>query len=264
MNVWKGKVANFLDACTSREVEKECENRPPDQLTPDAEALLKCKDCSEEFTSNTQLVKHKSKHTEKRQYNCDDCAFQGENRVELKKHLQRTKHCPSDLREVCYTCKEEFQSYWHLMNHRKKEHPSNKICRYFKDGCCEFTDEECWYRHLDAHQNKTQDILKPHLSCQLCNENFGEKSDLMKHKKEVHRGNVPKCRDFMLGKCTKSKSCWFKHDDDQPMEIDDEDQDFCEDQDKTPPDHVNLMMKMIKKLILQVELLEKQSLPKMQ
>ena len=34
-----------------------------------------------------------------------DCPFQGENRVELKKHSQRTKHCASNCIEKCFTCK---------------------------------------------------------------------------------------------------------------------------------------------------------------
>jgi hypothetical protein len=39
-----------------------------------------------------------------------------------------TQHNPSECKEKCCTCKVEFESYFHLMNHRKKEHTSNKVC----------------------------------------------------------------------------------------------------------------------------------------
>ena len=148
------------------------------------EPLFKCNDCGKEFSRNMQLERHvKSYHSHQnlaKQYNCEDCAFQGENRIELKRHLQRTKHCPSDLKEECYTCKMEFASYWHLMNHRKIEHPSTKMCRYFKKGCCEFSDEECWYSHVEAHQFKAHEVLSPENSCKECDEIFGTKTDMMK------------------------------------------------------------------------------------
>ena len=40
------------------------------------------------------------------------------------------------------------------MNHRKKEHPSDKLCRYFKDGKCSFSASECWYAHGNQAQAK--------------------------------------------------------------------------------------------------------------
>ena len=82
---------------------------------------------------------HKDKEeeiNEAKQYNCEDCPFQGENGLELKKHIMRTKHCPSVSIEKCYTCKKEFPSYWHLMNHRKAEHPSKMQI---------FPDEEMYF-----------------------------------------------------------------------------------------------------------------------
>ena len=46
------------------------------------------------------------------------------------------------------------------MNHRKNEHPSDKPCRYFKEGKCNFTASECWY----AHAVKPQGLKNP--SCE--------------------------------------------------------------------------------------------------
>ena len=98
-------------------------------------------------------------------------------------------------------------------------------------------------------------------SCKDCDEVFVAKSDLMKHRKEQHMEHISKCRDFKSGKCSwNSSSCWFIHEDEN-MEIDNEEQVFREDLNKQPPDQMNLMMKMINKLMTQMEMLQKQTMP---
>ena len=230
------------------------------------EPAFECTDCGKEFSRSMQLDKHvrtyhKTEEKKSKEYNCEDCPFQGENGLELKKHVQRTKHCPSETKEECYTCKKEFPNYWQLMNHRKEEHPSNKICRYFKEDACQFTDVMCWYKHESKLAHKSQENLNLEYPCNICDEMFGTKSDLMRHKKHEHRQNIAKCRDFMQGKCAwNSSSCWFLHDDQEmEMEIDDE-QDFHKAQEKNPPDQISMMMKMIQKLSLQIEILEKKAM----
>ena len=86
-------------------------------------------------------------------FDCHDCSFQASTSTELMKHLRLTGRQPGkaiqDIRSkfiVCYTCKEEYVSYWSLMNHRRQKHPSNKICRYFQRGQC-IHGINCWYRH---------------------------------------------------------------------------------------------------------------------
>ena len=98
------------------------------------------------------------------------------------------------------------------MNHRKSEHPSSKICRYFKDDCCQFTGKDCWYRHESKTSQSDSDVnVNLENSCKDCDEFFVEKSDLMKHRKIQHMKNISKCRDFTLGKCSwNSNSCWLK------------------------------------------------------
>ena len=77
----------------------------------------------------------------------------GNENVELKSHIKETSHKPGDnvknLRLVyedyrrCYTCDLEFDGYLNLMNHRKVSHPSNKKCRFFPDGKCNY-GIQCW------------------------------------------------------------------------------------------------------------------------
>ena len=107
--------------------------------------VQKCGRCAKEFKDEQKLKNHtKLEHADKlRQFTCEDCPFQGESSLELKKHVLRTQHIPSEYKESCYTCKEEFKNYFHLMNHRKKEHPSTKVCRFFLKQACIFEADEC-------------------------------------------------------------------------------------------------------------------------
>ena len=79
------------------------------------EPAFECNDCGKEFGRKVQYDRHmKTYHTSAnvvtKQYNCEDCPFQSENSLELKKHVHRSRHTPSQTTEKCYTCKQEFWS----------------------------------------------------------------------------------------------------------------------------------------------------------
>ena len=214
-----------------------------------------CSECEKEFIKQVQLDMHmKFNHSKlpatKQQYNCDECPFQGASSLELKKHVRITSHKPSAYTETCYTCKNEFPSYYDLMNHRTAEHPSQKECRYFLKGTC-IWDEKCWYKHtIIAEANLEQ--LFPH-TCQECEMSFKTQSEIVKHMKAHHRNSVPKCRDFTQGNCDlEEKSCSFLHEE-QNMEVD---QGFHYVREKTPPDQMNLMMNMLNKMKQEIESLK--------
>ena len=104
-------------------------------------------------------------------------------------------------------------------------------------------------------------------SCKDCGEIFQSKPDLMRHRKQKHRSKVFECRDFAQGKCTFQESvCWFLHGkvgedhDDLKDTSETKEQDFHEAQENIPPDQMALMINLIRKLSLQVEMLEKKSM----
>ena len=112
----------------------------------------KCATCQKVFATKVQFVNHNEKQhcislKPMKQYNCNDCAYQGDSWIELKKHINNTGHKPCDKVETCYNCQTEFSSYRQLMNHRRLEHPSKKLCRYFLKQECLFDEETCWYAH---------------------------------------------------------------------------------------------------------------------
>jgi hypothetical protein len=177
--------------------------------------------------------------------------------------VSRTQHKPSEYKEQCYTCKKEFSSYFHLMNHRKSEHPSNKICRFFLKEECFFESDMCWYRHFSKSSDILDNSRVVHV-CNKCEETFTEKSELMKHLKQVHPTTVQKCRNYAEGNCNLSNDyCWFAHpeNEDQDVILDkaQEDSVFHKVQEKTPPDQMNHLIEVITKLAMQVRNLEKMS-----
>ena len=145
---------------------------------------FKCTICDGNFKTKSLLHEHTLNNHEKREFECYSCSFQASSSAELMKHLRLTGHQPSkalqDLRSkiiVCYTCKEEYTSYWSLMNHRRQKHPSNKVCRYYlRDQCIHGVN--CWYRHDEPMQvdqssgsdkecekvSKTKPIIKSHIT----------------------------------------------------------------------------------------------------
>jgi hypothetical protein len=112
--------------------------------------------------------------------------------------------------KLCYTCKESFQGYTPLMEHRKECHTYNKVCRKFPG--CPF-ENKCWYIHpeemrIDEGQPTPHDIQ---LKCHKCGETFENKTTLMNHKKKDHPSNIL-CKYYMNSKCRRtSEQCWFNH-----------------------------------------------------
>ena len=74
------------------------------------------------------------------------------------------------------------------MTHRKEEHPSHKVCRYFLKGACNFNSEECWYLH-ETRPNSENNLINSETNtnsfqCFVCKNDFMSKFDLMEHKKK--------------------------------------------------------------------------------
>ena len=217
-----------------------------------------CNKCGKEFVKDVQLDMHiKTNHMENKkqtkQFNCEDCSFQGTTSLELKKHTKITYHNPSPYTEQCHTCSKEFKSYKEMMDHRKIEHPSKRLCRYFKEGTCIFENEKCWWRHSSKLEEPLENLF-PH-NCQGCEMIFKTQNEMMKHKKREHRHLVSKCQKFMQGICDLNEnSCWFLHTE-QKMEVDGEnEQVFHEVKEKIPPDQ--MMMDKIDKMMQRIQTLE--------
>ena len=102
---------------------------------------LKCRKCKETFMDNAVLKTNLENHeqiSKKEEFNCETCDFQDTLIKALRKHLEISSgHKPSDKLYECKKCKIILNSYYLLMNHRKKEHPTDKVCRYLREGLTE-------------------------------------------------------------------------------------------------------------------------------
>ena len=49
------------------------------------------------------------------------------------------------------------------------------------------------------------------MTCKFCGEQFGLKSEFMKHRISNHNEKVPLCRENEKGTCKFNKECWYIH-----------------------------------------------------
>ena len=202
--------------CSWNDCDQTCEDeemlRKHIQNHKDHMALIECEHCDEEFSRSKQLQRHMiSVHDARtdKELNCNDCDFQGNNEAQLAKHLHETQHAPSPristkVRLVtiqCFTCDKQFSSKWNLMEHRKIDHPSNKICRDYKKGSCKRNNEDCWYVHKTGDPEVDGTDNTGH-KCYICGNSFTNKYDMMSHKKTTHPSSTP-CTKYENGKCSR-------------------------------------------------------------
>ena len=150
------------------------------------------------------------------------------------------------------------------MNHRRAEHPSNKICRYYQMDACDFNEDTCWYRHEEKkkHSKKVVDKI---IECEVCEEKFEIKDSYMKHMKSKHKNRVQQCRKYANKNCNlKDSSCWFIHNEIvekeknvEEMEVDDIKKQtevfFREAMEKRPPDQMERLMEIVMNLSKEVQ-----------
>ena len=184
---------------------------------------MKCEKCNKSFTEKLDLEKH-IKNAHKPQLNCNDCHFQASSGPELRKYLNKKNHNPVEgidkesLGETltCKGCGEEFSEWWNLMNHRQDALPDNRRrCKNYINGECEYSAEgphECWWRHEAKATSHKKDSSELQEICNICDEMFKTKSEMMFHKKNENLEKVPSCKKISLGRCDyPAPECWFRH-----------------------------------------------------
>ena len=205
------------------------------------------------------------------EHNCDGCSFQGHSEIDLKKHHGVCKHRATSGGErvnpnaiTCHSCGLEFRSRRTLMNHRKDAHPDRiKTCKYFLKDTCDFTAEECWFRHemRQVNENSNEDLSNNDIQCNVCKQVFTTQADLMDHRKQEHRSIVTKCRDYPKGECTFSnEECWYIHNDEPEVNGNAKCPVFCNAQEHNhPPDMMKRIVDMMEKVMEKVQILERRT-----
>ena len=119
--------------------------------------LITCNNCQKDFTSFWNLMNHrKLEHPSNRK--CRDfvkgecqrgdlCWYVHDNVMELGSQNPQKVQLQGVDKITCYVCKCEFSNKNDMMNHKKREHPSNIICKNFCLGNCRRSEDQCWYLH---------------------------------------------------------------------------------------------------------------------
>ena len=183
-----------------------------------AKPKFHCDDCDEECGSEENIKIHMRREHDDGTWTCDNCDFQSNTSESLRQHLKKTGHQPSEASrrqtnelKKCYTCKNEFEGYIALMDHRADKHPSNKICNKIPQCNGWVNGKKCWYLHPDVtkedHPHDSQQ--EKEIECRRCNKMFKTRNIFMDHYTESHTSHIV-CRDWLKSECKRSK-CWYRH-----------------------------------------------------
>ena len=187
-----------------------------------------CDDCDEVCNSEDALVNHMKVEHDDGTWTCEDCQFQTNRTESLRNHLKKTGHQPSEaskrqtneLKE-CYNCRDKFEGYIALMNHRAKEHPSNKICKNIPECSGLVNDKKCWYVHpeLKDQPTDTTPIIQEDkdIECRRCRNKYGSRNEFMNHYTTEHTSLIV-CRDWVKNNCRRER-CWYRHSHLKPNQV---------------------------------------------
>ena len=173
------------------------------QLKHTHQEIIKCSICSEMLTTNQNLRSHIEKSHIEYDINCSKWDNNTTTQYYAERHPE-TKHEISNHID-CRICGEKFQTKGKLMHHRKNMHPDSVApCRNKMNGQCPYSDEKCWWRHVEkTGDNKT---------CYICGTIFANKNEIMIHRKKEHENIVPDCQEFDKNQCRfQNTFCWYKH-----------------------------------------------------
>ena len=111
----------------------------------------------------------------------------------------------------CHKCDYKIDDVYELDAHRWMEHEDDE-----PDTRIQEKDEESKKRLME-------------FNCNFCSETFSRKSDIMKHKKILHKEKVSTCWKFVAGDCPFSDiNCWFNHTKDKLEQLDEVECNWCE------------------------------------
>ena len=80
------------------------------------------------------------------------------------------------------------------------------VCRKNLEGKCDYLDDMCWWNH------NARDFNSDQICCYVCNHVFGNRTDMMKHRKQEHPEMVMPCRKFQNNSCYfQDAACWYIH-----------------------------------------------------
>ena len=155
---------------------------------------------------------------------CEECNFEEENERELGWHMGRIHGWPSDISvdpkadqmdisllstdpRNCEQCDFEAEDMYDLDAHTWDDSIACDLCDNTYENKCDLM------RHIkEEHTQKGETKQKYGLQCKFCEECFESKRELMEHSKKEHTERVSVCWKFTSGQCEYGiEKCWFNH-----------------------------------------------------
>lgn len=178
--------------------------------------------CGKKFSYANGLVRHKAnKHSTNGKYNCMEC-FRNFVRInDFKNHMRKHKSLPA-FKCRYEKCRYTFYGEDRFVRHMKRIHPQEPVflCTwecgetFESDAQRQNHTIECRFETAkepaeDAAE-KESDILSHHFECDLCDEIFETKEDIIEHMQE-HTDPKKRYRCNFCGKMYLKKSDYVKH-----------------------------------------------------
>ena len=170
-----------------------------------------CKKCDKTFQNLEEMRKHEQSHKrdEKIIVKCQVCEYSSNDGTQLINHMSNEHH-----KHTCLTCQKEFMTMANLVEHVLNEHTKKTSP---KDKCSqcgyEFENVDTLIMHIIKEhclikngENTGAGIQLEQIypvtenKCFDCGQNFRDKQDLNRHKRNVHF-KQQQCRNFLNGYC---------------------------------------------------------------
>ena len=192
------------------------ENHMNSHIVIHSKNTFHCDDCDQECESEDALHDHMKEEHDDCNWTCQDCHYQTNSSEQLRHHLKALGHQPSEASKrqsneikIFYTCKQEFEGFKAMMEHRVKEHPSNRVCKNIP-MCTGFVNgRKCWYLHPSNEAPIPPSQPDKEIECRRCGKKFPNRNQFMDHYTSEHTSHIV-CRDWVKAKCNRIK-CWYRH-----------------------------------------------------
>ena len=121
----------------------------------------------------------------------------------------------TDTKFVCHKCDYRVEDVYEFDAHRWIEHEDDDE---LDGGNNDVVDMEVSEHEIEEQRFKQ---CLEQFNCNLCDDNFQMKRDLMNHRKKQHTDKLANCWKFAVGTCQYGSHCWFKHweNEEEPREI---------------------------------------------